>query len=86
MPEITAVYPRMEQVQLETNRCIAKVELSESRFGELQDSIAALEQKLFGLQGKIHLMKEHDIADLRRRMESSENLTTDLAVQMHRSK
>jgi hypothetical protein len=38
------------------------------------------------LVGRLNLIREHDIADLRRRMESQENMTTDLAVQQHKVK
>lgn len=36
--------------------------------------------------GRLNLIREQDIADLRRRMESQENMSTDLAVQSHKVK
>ena len=38
MPEIGAVYPKMEQIRQEVNMCVAKVGDSEGRFNELADS------------------------------------------------
>ena len=38
MPEIGAVYPKMEQIRQEVNMCVAKVGDSQGRFNELADS------------------------------------------------
>ena len=84
MPEIAKVYPQMDEVRKETNACLAHVTHSNDRFNALQDQLTRLEQDQYTLTGRITQLRERDVHDLRMRMESSENITTDLAVQSHK--